>query len=100
MATRWVIYPDALDKADYTEVMGEIGDKVVDVMVDLVPVNTGDLRENIRLDEVTSEHVVIVSTRPTSEQYAEEVPVYVEEGTSDTKARPYMRPALYRRYYP
>jgi len=104
MATRWVLYPEALEKVDGEPLLQDLADDVARDMVELAPERTGNLKTGVQVTEVTGDHAKITSTRPaggggtgpTQPEYAEEVPLFVEQGTSDTPAQPYMRPALYR----
>lgn len=95
MATRWVIHEDELGQVDTEPLMRHLADEIADDMRKFVPVDKGHLRDGIRVGAVTDDIAFVVSTRPESGEDREEVPVYVEQGTSDTRAQPYMRPATY-----
>lgn len=66
----------------------EIGDKVAEVAKTLAPVETGALRDSIHVEPgglVTAEARIIADVR-----YA----AFVEFGTSEMSAEPYLAPAL------
>lgn len=103
MTTRWVIHARAVEDVDTTELMRHLAHEVADDMRVFVPKDKLSLRDGIKVTDVANDYARIESTRPaggggsgpTQEQYREEVPFFVEEGTSDTPAQPYMRPATY-----
>ncbi len=63
----------------------EIGERAVRYATDIVPVRTGNLRSSIAYD--ADDRQVIIGSDVT---YA----MYVEEGTSRMRPRPYLRPAI------
>lgn len=74
--------------ADLTEAMlDDIADDVADFARRIAPVDTGDLRRNIDVDSL-----------PGSRQIGSRVPysAFVEQGTVNSPAQPFLRPALYR----
>lgn len=105
MPTRWVLHPERLDDVDGEQLMRRLGEEVAADMRRLVPKDKRVLVSGIELAHVSSDRARIVSVRPGGgggsgagqAQYSEEVPYFVEFGTSDTPARPYMRPAVYKR---
>ena len=104
MTTRWVLHAENIDAIDTEPLLRHLADDVAGDMRGLAPERTGNLKTGVEVTEVTDQRAKITSTRPaggggrgpTQPEYAEEVPVFVELGTSDTRAQPYMRPALYR----
>lgn len=62
-----------------------IGERAVGHATDIVPVRTGNLRSSIAYD--SDDRQVIIGSDVT---YA----MYVEEGTSRMRPRPYLRPAI------
>lgn len=64
----------------------------------LAPSDTGALRAGIHV-ETSGEDVTVVSSRHVDGDDPK-VPVYVELGTHDAPAQPYLRPAVYRRRTP
>lgn len=95
MTTRWVLHVENLDDADTEPLMQHLADAIADDMRGFAPEDKGHLKAGIRVEDVSRDRAYVVSTRPESGEDAEEVPVYVELGTSDTPAQPYMRPATY-----
>lgn len=63
----------------------EVGERAVGYATDIVPVRTGNLRSSIAYD--ADDRQVIIGSDVT---YAS----YVEEGTVNMRARPYLRPAI------
>ncbi len=63
----------------------EIGKRAVKYATDIVPVRTGNLKSSIAYD--ADDRQVIIGSDVT---YAS----YVEEGTVNMRARPYLRPAI------
>lgn len=96
---RFVIHEDALDDIDTEPVMREIAEEIAADARRLAPKGkTGRLAAGISVTEVSDRHAVIESTakNPRSSPEHAEYPWWVEKGTSDTKAQPYMKPAAYR----
>lgn len=105
MPTRWRLHPERIDRVDGSGLMGRLASDVADDMRMLVPKDKQVLVTGIDITLVTGDRARIESTRPgggggwggDQEQYAEEVPYFVEFGTRHSRAQPYMRPAVYRR---
>lgn len=96
---RFVIHEEALDDIDTEPVMQSIADDVADDARRYAPKGkTLQLSQGIRVAEVSRDHAVIESTakNPRSSPEHAEYPYWVEKGTSDTKAQPYMKPAAYK----
>jgi HK97 gp10 family phage protein len=94
---RIVVHADALDGIDTEPLMRKLANDVADDARQLAPQRTGRLRLSISVVEVTDRRAVVAATAKHPEpsksgSYA----FYVEKGTSDTKARPFLRPALYK----
>lgn len=56
----------------------------------LTPVDTGTLRDSIEYEVDKQDKSVIYGSTLTSEDY----PIFIEKGTSKSKAQPYLEPAL------
>lgn len=84
---------DAVARARFKEACQDALEKIADAVERdarrFAPVDSGELRASIRRDAVVGE---TVSIRATAEHA-----MYVENGTSDMTAQPYMKPALYRK---
>lgn len=65
-------------------------EQAIDYATDIVPVDTGNLRNSITKEYDKSEHVVYIGT---DVEYAP----YVEFGTYKMEARPYLKPAVANR---
>jgi hypothetical protein len=106
VATRWVLHTGEIDRVDLKPLLRDLADDVADDMRARAAAlgGTGNLATGVDVTSVTNRRARISSKRPaggggsgpTQPQWAEEVPVFVERGTSDTPAQPYMRPALWR----
>lgn len=92
---RFVLHTENLDQADTGPLMRYLAEDVAAKMREFAPEDKGYLKAGVSITELDDDHAVITSVRPESGEDREEVPVYVERGTSDTRAQPYMRPALY-----
>lgn len=83
LGPEWQVGPDAWD------VMDDVGDEVASLAQVAAPVQTGKLKASIEHSPEAIEHaagVVIVASAP----YA----LYVEYGTQNMDAEPFLRPAL------
>lgn len=98
MAVRVVLVPNADGLVNAGPLLADLADDVADVMRDLSPVDTGDMRSTIRVLGTTANTARIGAGGIPGEITGELVDyvVYVERGTSRMKAQPFMRPALYR----
>ena len=67
----------------------EFGESVVEVSMDNVPVDTGHLKNNIRMEPRNPNPDAMALAVVTETGYG----AYVELGTSKTQARPYIAPA-------
>jgi hypothetical protein len=93
---RFVIDVDAIDDVDTEQVMGEIAEAIaVDARTNAAKGKTLGLSGGISVTEVSDTRAVIESTakNPRSSPEHAEYPWWVEKGTSDTKAQPYLKPA-------
>lgn len=68
------------------KVLQEAADLFVTKAQQNAPVDTGNLRDNIAVEEVDETHAVVTS--------GAEYSIYVEEGTSKMSPQPFMQPAL------
>jgi HK97 gp10 family phage protein len=98
VAVRVVLVPDADGRVDAGPLLRDLADDVADVMRDLAPVDTGDMRSTIRVLDVTANNARIGAGGIPGAVTGNLVDyvVYVERGTSKMSAQPFMRPALYR----
>src|SRR3982750_1553032 len=98
MATRVVIHEENLARVDASSVLRDLQSAGVLDMEAGVPVRTGDLRSTIRAGDVDRDHAEILAGGiPGASGQMVDYPVYVELGTRQMKAQPFMKPALYRR---
>jgi HK97 gp10 family phage protein len=72
--------------SDIPKVLQDAADTFVSKAQQNAPVDTGNLRDNIAVEEVDETHAVVTS--------GAEYSIYVEEGTSKMQAQPFMQPAL------
>lgn len=96
---RVVLHLENLDRIDTEPAMRKIADEVAADARRLAPKGkTLALSEGISVTEVSDRHAIIESTARNKRSSPEHAayPLYVEKGTSDTKAEPYLRPAAYR----
>jgi hypothetical protein len=102
MATRWVIYEERIDTdVDAAPLLRQLAGDVVDDAQAIVAAQShesGRLEEALHVEEVTGEHAIVVADprNPRSSPEESGYAYWVERGTSDTDAEPFMRPALYR----
>lgn len=95
--TRWVLHTDALDDVDTEPLLRHLADDIAADARALAPERTGDLKASIRVEEVDDHHAVVVADATRQQKKGPEAYAYwVEKGTSDTKAQPFLRPALYK----
>ena len=98
MPTRFVLVPGAEGRVDTAPLLRHLADDVAEVMGQLSPVDSGDMRSTIRV-EGASEDVATVAVGGIPGEVTGELVDYahfVERGTSKMSAQPFMRPALYR----
>jgi len=72
-----------------------VGQAIADDAQRFAPVDTGALRAGIHVEGPTNNTVYVVASRDVPGDDPK-VPVYVEMGTRNMAAQPYLRPALYR----
>lgn len=100
MATRWVLHESEAERVDGSEVLRDIAQDVAKVAESLAPVRSGRTRQSVHVETVTPTYAIVQAnprnpdpdTKPDDKDYA----AYVERGTSDTPAQPFLRPALFR----
>lgn len=68
------------------KVLQDAADTFVGKAQQNAPVDTGNLRDNITVEEVSETHAVVTS--------GAEYSIFVEEGTSKMSPQPFMQPAL------
>lgn len=98
MPSRFVLVPGAEGRVDTAPLLRHLADDVAEVMGQLSPVDEGDMRSTIRVEDGGDDKIVVavggipgkVTGKPVN--YVR----YVEQGTSKMSAQPFMRPALYR----
>lgn len=88
---------EALIRAAAGEVVRDIAEDIADDARRLVPVDTGRLRAGIHVEHAKDGDAHVVSSRVDEDGEETKVPVYVEYGTRNMAAQPYLRPAAYRR---
>jgi hypothetical protein len=102
VATRWVLYPEKIETDVHpAQLLDRLARDVVDDARAIVAGQShesGRLEEAIHVDEVTDEHAIVVADprNPRSSPEESGYAYWVERGTSDTNAEPFLRPALYR----
>ena len=97
---RFVLHEENLDDIDgaVAGVLRDLAEDVADDARRLAPVRTGRLRESIHVASVTDERAIVEADATRQQQDGPETyPGFVERGTSDTPAQPFLRPALFRR---
>lgn len=94
---RWVTYPEVADQVDGTPAMDRAGDLMTEDAIRFAPELTGDLKEHIHKDEVTSDSVIVVADPVHPKEPGDEghYGYWVEVGTSDTPARRFLERAAY-----
>lgn len=68
------------------EILLDVAELFISKAQSNAPVDTGFLRDNIKITEKTADRVVVTSEA--------EYSIYVEEGTSKMGSQPFMQPAL------
>lgn len=101
MAVRWVLNRTEIKRLDnpVMDTLLDIADERVDAMKVIAPVDDGDMRETIRVTNVSRAKLRVRITAggmlgPVTGKPVD-YPHFVERGTSKMAAQPFMRPALY-----
>lgn len=98
--SRWVVYAESLDDVDMSELneylLGEIAEDAQRI-VNGQSRRTGRLETAVHVEGVTSKggYVVANPRNPRSAPEDAGYAYWVEKGTSDTPAEPFLRPATY-----
>lgn len=95
---RIVVHEDALDEVDPEPLMRRLAEDVAQDMRNGAPTDDFQLRDSIRVVEVTGRRAVIVAEprNPKSSTQHKPYAYWVVKGTSDTRANPFMQRATYR----
>lgn len=95
---RWVLHVENVDEVDTEPLLRRLAGEIAQDAKRLAPVRTGRLRESIHVSEVSDSHAIIEANPRNPGNDPEDQPYagFVERGTSDTPAQPFMRPAAYR----
>lgn len=96
---RIVLHLENLERIDTTDAMRKIAEDVAeDARRFAAKGRTLGLSRGISVIEVRNNHAVIqsVARNPRSSPEHAAYPLWVERGTSDTRAEPFLRPAAYR----
>lgn len=106
MATRWVLYPEKIETDVHpAELLDKLGRDVASdaqAIVDVQSRRTGRLELAIHVDEADDFHVTVAANprNPRSSPEDAGYAFWVERGTSDTDAEPFLRPSLYKHRSP
>lgn len=95
---RFVINEDVFDQVNTEPIMRKVAEEIAADAERIVAKRTGRTARSIHVAEVSDRHAVIVADpkNPNSSEGHRSYGAYLERGTSDTKAQPFMRPAGYR----
>jgi hypothetical protein len=106
MPTRWVLYPEKIETDVHpAELLGDLAREVARDAQEIVAANShqsGRLEIAVHVDEVDDDRAIVAADPRNPRSSPEEAgyAFWVERGTSDTNAEPYLRPALYRHRSP
>jgi len=98
---RVVVHYERIDEIDPEPLLRKLAEDVVEDAKRLVKKDTHRTEESIHVDSVDPEKAVVVADPARRQKKGEEHYAYwLEKGTSDTEAQPFMRPAVYKRRNP
>ena len=95
---RIVLHLENLDEVDTEPLLRRLANEVAADARRLAPKRTGRLAASIHVAEVTDRHAIVQADPRNPDASAGDEPYagFVERGTSDTPAQPFLRPALLR----
>jgi HK97 gp10 family phage protein len=95
---RIVLHLENLGEIDTEPLLRRLAGEVAEDAKRLAPSRTGRLRASIHVGEVTDSHAIVEANPRNPDASAGHEPYagFVERGTSDTPAMPFLRPATYR----
>jgi HK97 gp10 family phage protein len=95
---RWVLHVENMNEVDTEALLRRLAGEIAADAKRLAPVRTGRLRNSIHVAEVSDKHAIVQADPRNPDASAGNEPYagFVERGTSDTPAQPYLRPATYR----
>lgn len=100
VSTRWVVHADSVDQVDMKPLLGDLADAIADDAQAIVAAQskrTGRLELAVHVDEVTEDHAIVAADprNPRSSPEEQAYAYWMEKGTSDTPAEPFLRPATW-----
>lgn len=93
-----VLHLENVERIDTEGLLRRLAGEVAADAKRLAPRRTGRLANSIHVAEVTDRHAIVQADPRNPEASAGNEPYagFVERGTSDTPAQPFLRPATYR----
>jgi HK97 gp10 family phage protein len=93
-----VLHLENLNEVDTEGLLRRLAGEVAEDAKRLAPRRTGNLARSIHVSEVDDRHAIVEADPRNHDASAGNEPYagYVERGTSDTPAQPFLRPATYR----